>query len=83
MIVVFNFDKQIYVRRHKHQISLNLHTSSRIVELDELLFDVNDQDAETVLIGMNIEYYERFREDYALLNNKELHPAAIVGAFII
>lgn len=83
MVVVFNFDKQIYVRMHKHQISLCLQTSSRSVELEELLFDVSDHDAETVLIGMNIEYYERFREDYSLLNNKELHPAAIVGAFII
>lgn len=83
MIVVFNFDKQIYVRRHKHQISLCLQADSRTVELEELRFDVNDQDAETVLIGMNIEYYERFREDYSLLNNKDLHPAAIVGAFII
>lgn len=83
MVVVFNFDKQIYVRIHKHQISLCLQTSSRSVELEELLFDVSDHDAETVPIGMNIEYYERFREDYSLLNNKELHPAAIVGAFII
>jgi len=83
MIVVFNFEKQIYVRSHKHQIPLSLQADPRTVELEELRFDVNDRHAETVLIGMSIEYYERFREDYALLNSKDLHPAAIVGAFII
>jgi hypothetical protein len=83
MIAIFNFDKQQYIRWHKHQIPLDMQAASKDIELEELLFDVNYQDAETVLIGMNIEYYERFRENYSLLNNKDLHPAAIVGAFII
>ncbi|MNI53362.1 hypothetical protein D3C73_1081890 [compost metagenome] len=83
MIAVFNFDKQQYIRWHKHEIPINLQIPSKDVELEELLFDVNYQDAETVLIGMNIEYYERFSDNYTLLNNKDFHPAAIVGAFII
>lgn len=83
MVAIFNFDEQQYIRWHKHQIPINLQAPSKDVELEELLFDINYKDAETVLIGMNIEYYERFGENYSLLNNKDLHPAAIVGAFII
>ncbi len=83
MIAIFNFDKQQYIRWHKHQIPISLQAPSKDIELEELLFDVDHQDAETVLIGMNIEYYERFGENSSLLNNKDLHPAAIVGAFII
>lgn len=83
MIAIFNFDTKLYIRWHKHQIPINLQDTSKDIELEELLFDVNYQDAETVLIGMNIEYYERYGENCSLLNNKDLHPAAIIGAFVI
>jgi len=83
MIVILNFDKQQYVYWHKHQIPLDLKAASKDIEPEELLFNVNYADTETVLIGMNIEYYERFGERLSLMNNKSLHPAAIIGAFTI
>jgi hypothetical protein len=82
-VAMLNFDKQQYIQVHSPQIPLNLHTRPKIVELEQLSFDVNYQDVTTVLVGMNIEYYGFHRQKHLLLNSKSLHPAAIVGAWSI
>ncbi len=81
-IVMLNFEQQQYIHVHSPQIPINLHTEPKMVELEQLSFDVNYKDATTVLVGMNIEYYGFHRHKHLLLNNKSFHPAAIVGAFI-
>ncbi|WP_294185508.1 hypothetical protein [uncultured Sphingobacterium sp.] len=82
-VVMLNFDKQQYIQVHSPQIHINLHTRPKIVELEQLSFDVNDKDATTVLVGMNVEYYGFHRQKHLLINNKSFHPAAIVGAWSI
>ncbi|MGE8290659.1 MAG: hypothetical protein ACN6ON_03240 [Sphingobacterium sp.] len=82
-VAMLNFDKQQYIQVHSPQIPINLHTRPKIVELEQLSFDVNHTDATTVLVGMNIEYYGFHRQKHLLLNNKSFHPAAIVGAWSI
>ncbi|WP_343565971.1 hypothetical protein [Sphingobacterium sp.] len=82
-IAMLNFEQQQYIHVHSPQVPINLHTRPKIVELEQLSFDVNYKDATSILVGMNIEYYGFHRQKRLLLNNKSFHPAAIVSAFII
>lgn len=82
-VAVFNFELQQHIHFYCHEIELNLHRSDKIIELEELIFDMDYKNAETIIVGMNIEYYKLLRQKHLLLNNKEFHPAAIVAAFAI
>ncbi|WP_293902031.1 hypothetical protein [Sphingobacterium sp. UBA5670] len=82
-VAVFNFELQQHIHFYSHEIQLDLHQSEKMIELEELIFDMDFKNAETIIVGMNIEYYQLLRQKYLLLNNKEFHPACIAGAFTV
>ncbi len=36
-----------------------------------------------IMVGLSLEFMYNMGSRFHLLNNKELHPAAIVGAFVV
>ncbi len=79
----FNFED-----RARHLIGsgeqvISLRTAEKDILRQHWLFDVTEPAGTVIIVGISLEFMYNMGRRFHLLNNKELHPAAIVGAFVV
>jgi len=82
---VFAFDFESRTRhaigRGQHVIPLR--TREKEVPSQHWHFDVAEPAGTVIIVGLSLEFMYDMGSRFHLLNNKELHPAAILGAFVV
>jgi len=68
------------IGRREHVISLR--TRDKDVPSQHWHFDVAEPAGTVIIVGMSLEFMYNMGSRFHLLDNKELHPAAILGAFV-
>ncbi|MEN5196272.1 hypothetical protein [Sphingobacterium faecium] len=69
-------------RKEKH-LDLDLVNGPKVQDKHQFLIDCTARQAQSAIVAMSIEYYGVIADRFILLNHKELHPTAIIGAFAV
>lgn len=81
----FAFDFESGTRHaigHREHV-ISLRTRDKDVPSQHWHFDVAEPAGTVIIVGMSLEFMYNMGSRFHLLNNKELHPAAILGAFVV
>ena len=82
LAVAFDFEHNARHRIGRREYVIPLRTQEKEVPQQHWHFDVAEPAGTVILVGLSLEFRYGKGQRFHLLNDKELHPAAIVGAFV-
>ncbi|PRD54305.1 hypothetical protein C5749_12605 [Sphingobacterium gobiense] len=77
----FLFRRRSYFRHGIHEIEIDIPREGITVEEQTVVFDAPSEPYDTLLVALTILYLDGNGPRSFLYNNKNLHPAAIIGGF--
>ncbi|SEL17074.1 hypothetical protein [Parapedobacter koreensis] len=83
LAVAFDFEGKAKRGIGRREYIIPLRTREKDVLKQHWHFDVAEPAGTVILVGLSLEFMYNMGSRFHLLNNKELHPAAIVGAFVV
>ncbi|HWK56624.1 MAG TPA: hypothetical protein VNQ80_04785 [Parapedobacter sp.] len=79
----FDFEKGTSKAIGSKEHIISLRTREKDVPEHHWHFDVSEPAGTVIIVGLSLEFMYNMGSRFHLLNNKDLHPSAIVGAFVV
>ena len=79
----FDFSTGTWHKVGNSEHLIPLRTREKAVPRQSWHFDVSDPAGTVIIAGMSLEFLRHMPQGFHLLNDKALHPAAILGAFVV
>lgn len=82
-VFTFDFGAEVWHLVGRGEQLIPLRTPEKDVPRQHWHFDVSEPAGTVAITGLSLEYMRGVQPRFHLLNNKELHPAAILDAFVV
>ena len=79
----FDFEKGASKVIGREERLISLRTREKDMPQRHWHFDVSEPAGTVIIVGLSLEFMFKMGSRFHLLNNKGLHPSAIVGAFVV
>ncbi|MGK6351412.1 hypothetical protein [Parapedobacter sp. DT-150] len=82
-VFAFDFEKEEYQCMRKDQLLISLREREKEVPQQHWHLDLDKPPGTVILVGLSLEFMRWMGHRHHLFNDKNFHPAALVGAFVV